>query len=234
MSCVAPDNCGDTSDARKATTCAISSGSTHSRVASPAEIAASPTRGGEQPGDLKYVDVNGDGVITSADKAFIGSPLPDFVYGLNGSVEWRSFDVSASFAGQMGNEILNGKKAVRFGLDNFEESYLARWTGPGTSNREPRVTNAGHNYQASERFIEDGSYFKLQSAQLGYRLSEALSSRLGVDRARLYVSGTNLFTITDYSGYSPEVAAFDVIANGIDLGIYPTVRTFTVGLDLGF
>ena len=199
-----------------------------------AEIASSPTRGGEQPGDLRYADLNGDGVITTDDKTFIGSPIPDFVYGFNGSVEWRAFDFSAAFTGQMGNEIFNGKKAVRFGVDNFEASYLNRWTGEGTSDWEPRVTNAGHNYQASTRFIEDGSFFKLQSAQLGYRLSDALAAQLRVDRARIYVSGTNLFTITDYSGYSPEVTATSVIANGIDLGIYPTVRTFTVGLDLGF
>ena len=199
-----------------------------------AEVAAGPRRGGEQPGDIRYADLDGDGAITNADKTFIGSPIPDFIYGLNGSIEWKAFDVSASFTGQMGNEIFNGKKAVRFGYDNFETSFLDRWTPTNPSTTEPRVTNAGHNYQASTRFIEDGSYFKLQTAQLGYRLSEAMAGRMGVDRARLYVSGTNLFTLTDYSGYSPEVNSFSVIASGIDLGIYPTVRTFTVGLDLAF
>jgi TonB-linked SusC/RagA family outer membrane protein len=205
------------------------------------ELAAGPRRGGEQPGDIRYLDISGpdgvpDGVITDADKTFIGSPIPDFIYGFNGSVEWKSFDVSASFVGQMGNEIFNGKKAVRFGFDNFETSYLDRWTGEGTSNDEPRVTNAGHNYQSSTRFIEDGSYFKLQTATLGFRLSEAMAAQMRVSRARLYVSGTNLFTLTDYSGYSPEVSLLnnEVISSGIDLGIYPTVRTFTVGLDLGF
>ena len=199
-----------------------------------AEVAAGPTRGPEQPGDIRYVDLDGDGEITDADKTFIGSPIPDFVYGFHGSVEWRSFDFSAAFSGQSGNEIMNAKKAVRFGYDNFETSYLDRWTQTNPSNSEPRVTNAGHNYQASTRFIEDGSYLKLQSAQLGYRLSQSLAARMGVDQARIYVSGTNLFTITDYSGYSPEVTAFSVIDNGIDRGIYPTVRTYTVGIDLGF
>jgi TonB-linked SusC/RagA family outer membrane protein len=201
-----------------------------------AEVAAGPRRGGEQPGDIRYADLNGDGAITNDDKTFIGSPIPDFVYGLNGRLEWRSFDVSAAFTGQMGNEIFNGKKAVRFGYDNFETSYLDAWTPTNPSTTEPRVTNAGHNYQSSTRFIEDGSFFKLQTAQLGYRLSESMAARMGVDRARFYVSGTNLFTLTDYSGYSPEVSAsdFSVINSGIDLGIYPTVRTFTLGFDLGF
>jgi hypothetical protein len=203
-----------------------------------AEIASSPTRGTganiERPGDLKYVDINGDGRITDADKTFIGSPIPDLIYGLSGRVSWRDFDFSANFSGQSGNEVFNGKKAVRFGVENFEASYLNRWTGPGTSNTEPRVTNAGHNYLASERFIEDGSFFKLHSAQLGYRLPRTLIRRAGVESARIYLNGTNLFNVTDYSGYTPELAVDDVIRNGIDLGVYPHMRTFTLGLDVTF
>ena len=137
-------------------------------------------------------------------------------------------------SGQSGNEIFNGKKAVRFGVDNFETSYLDRWTGPGTSNTEPRVTNAGHNYQSSERFIEDGSFFKLNSAQLGYRLPETVTGRMMVESARLYVNGTNLFTLTDYSGYTPEIVGGDVINTGIDRGVYPAMRTLTVGVDVTF
>jgi TonB-linked SusC/RagA family outer membrane protein len=213
------------------------------------EIAASPTRGTgagrERPGDLKYADINGrdaqgnltgqpDGRITDDDKTFIGSPIPDLIYGLSGRVSWRSFDFSASFSGQSGNEVFNGKKAVRFGVENFETSFLNRWTGPGTSNSEPRVTNAGHNYQSSERFIEDGSFFKLHSAQLGYRLPTTLARRAGIENGRIYVNGTNLFNITDYSGYTPELTVADVIRNGIDLGVFPPARTFTIGLDVTF
>jgi TonB-linked SusC/RagA family outer membrane protein len=211
----------------------------------PEEIADSPLRGGEQPGDLKYVDTNGrdaegnltgqpDGRINNDDKTFLGSPIPDVIYGVNLGLDWSGFDFSANFSGQAGNEVFNGKKAVRFGVDNFETSYLDRWTGPGTSNSEPRVTNAGHNYQSSERFIEDGSFFKLNSAQLGYRLPPNLTERLRVGQARLYVTGTNLFTITGYSGYTPELVGSSVINSGIDLGVYPTVRTMTLGVDLTF
>lgn len=211
-----------------------------------AEVAASPKRGGEVPGDLKYADLNGrdaqgkltgipDGRIDDDDKMFIGSPIPDIIYGLGARVEWRGFDLSASFSGQRGNQVFNGKKAVRFNVaDNFETSFLDRWTGPGTSNREPRVTNAGHNYQSSERFIEDGSFFKLNSAQLGFRLPESLTGRLNFQAARIYVNGTNLFNVTDYSGYTPELTVGDVIRNGIDLGVFPPARTITVGLDVTF
>ncbi|MGH7474887.1 MAG: SusC/RagA family TonB-linked outer membrane protein [Longimicrobiales bacterium] len=203
------------------------------------EIASSPTRGGEQPGDLKYADLSGpdgvpDGVITNADKTFIGSPIPDLIYGLNANLSWRALDLSASFSGQSGNEVFNGKKAVRFGVENYEASFLNRWTGPGTSNSEPRITNAGHNYQASERFIEDGSFFKLHAAQLGIRLPQSLTERFDLQSARLYVNGTNLFTMTDYSGYTPELTVDEVIRSGIDLGIFPPARTFTLGVDVTF
>ncbi|HEX6925619.1 MAG TPA: TonB-dependent receptor [Longimicrobiaceae bacterium] len=200
----------------------------------PEEVAAGPLRGGEQPGDLRYVDTNGDGVITDADKTFLGSPIPDVIYGMNIDLNWRWFDFSANFSGQSGNEVYNGKKAVRFGVDNFEKSFLNRWTGPGTSTTEPRVTNAGHNYLASERFIEDGSFFKLNSAQLGYRLPESVTSQLNLASARIYVNGTNLFTLTDYSGYTPELISGEVINSGIDLGVYPTMRVISFGMDVSF
>jgi len=203
----------------------------------PAEIAGSPNRNvGEQPGDLRFVDTNGDNTITDADKTFLGCPIPDVVYGFNGRVRLGNFDFSANFSGQAGNKVFNGKKAVRFGVENFEASFLDRWHGPGTSNSEPRVTTAGNNYVASDRFIEDGSFLKLQNVQLGYRLPPSVMSGLGVQQARIYVSGTNLFTITNYTGYTPELPGGSVIASGIDTfgGIFPPARTFTVGVDVTF
>ncbi len=202
-----------------------------------AELDAGPRRNNaEVVGDLRYVDNNDDGVITNADMTWLGSPIPDVIYGLFGSVNVGMFDFSASFAGQSGNEVFNAKKAVRFGIENFEASYLDRWHGEGTSDWEPRVTTAGHNYQSSERFIEDGSFFKLQSAQLGVRLPASLTGNLPISTARLYVSGTNLFLLSDYSGYTPELTGGNVIASGIDFfgGIYPPARTLTVGLDVTF
>jgi hypothetical protein len=195
-----------------------------------------PKQGGERAGDLRFADLNKDNAITAADRTFLGCPIPDVVYGFNTRLKWRSFDVSFSLSGQAGNKVFNGKKAVRFGVENFETSYLARWTAAGTSNREPRVTNAGHNYQASDRFIEDGSFLKLQSLQFGYRLPERLAGHFGVSQARFYLSATNLFMITNYTGYTPELTASSgsVMASGIDLGVFPPARTFTVGMDMTF
>jgi TonB-linked SusC/RagA family outer membrane protein len=199
-----------------------------------AQLNSVPILAGEQPGDLRFADTNGDGVITDADKTFLGSSIPSFVYGFNVGVSWKALDLSANFAGQSGNKIFNAKKGIRFGVDNFETSYLNAWTGPNTSNTEPRVTNAGANYKSSTRFIENGSYLMLQSAQLGFRLPESLTSKMRVQTARLYVAGSNLFLSTPYSGYSPFITSSNVIANGIDLGVYPTARTVTVGLDVTF
>ncbi len=197
-----------------------------------------PKQGGEKPGDLRFVDVNGDGTITDTDKEFLGCPIPDFLYGFNTRLKRGNFDLSAAFTGQVGNKIFNGKKAVRVGFVNFETSYLNRWTGPGTSNSEPRVTGPGHNYQASDRFIEDGAFLKLQALQLGYRLPGTLASHFGMAQARIYVSATNVFQVTNYTGYTPELTNSQVIAGtggvGIDLGVFPPARTVTVGMDLTF
>ncbi len=202
------------------------------------EINSSPNRGVEHPGDLKYADLNGDGVINTEDMTYIGSPIPDVIYGFDANIKLGSFDFGFGLSGQAGNEVYNAKKSVRFGVDNFETSFLDRWTGQGTSNTEPRITNAGHNYQSSDRWIENGSFLKVHSARLGYRVPQEMSQRMGVDMARIYVSATNLFAWTDYSGYTPEVtnANGSVIASGIDTfgGVYPPSRILTVGLDLTF
>lgn len=197
-----------------------------------AQVANSPTRGTEAPGDLIFKDINGDGTITSADKTFLGSPIPTLIYGFNVGLRYGRFDVSANFAGQAGNKIFNGKEAVRFGFDNYQTSFLNRWHGPGTSNSQPRITQAGTNYVASSRFIEDGSFLKFQTGEIGYLLPDAVTTPLGVQTARLYLSGTNLFMWTKYSGYTPQVTSGSVIATGIDLGVYPPSRVITVGLNV--
>ena len=172
--------------------------------------------------------------MSDDDKTFIGSPIPDLIYGLGGRIEWHGLDFAANFSGQRGNQVFNGKKAVRFGVENFETSYLNRWTGPGTSNTEPRVTTAGQNYQSSTRFIENGGFFKANAVQLGYRLPLSVSNRLTAKSARIYLNATNLFNHSDYSGYTPELTVEDVIRSGIDLGVFPSARTITFGLDVSF
>lgn len=186
------------------------------------------------PGDFRFEDVNGDGVITTDDRTFIGSPIPDLIYGINLSVTWKGVNLATNFNGQVGNDIFNAKKGVRFGIENFEESFLDRWTGPGTSNSEPRVTNGGWNYQLSEWYLSDGSYFKLRNVRLGYALPGSWLGSMGVQSAQVYVNGTNLFTVTEYPGYTPEIGSEDVIENGFDTGLYPIPRTITVGVNATF
>ena len=198
------------------------------------EIENAPNRGVEVPGDLQYVDINNDGIIDSEDRTFIGSPIPDLIFGLNLNMEYKGISLSADLQGQQGNEIINSKKMARFGTPNFERTYLDRWNGPGTSNFEPRITNGGHNYEPSERFIEDGSYLRLRSLQLAYNVPSALLNSVGVQSVRVYVNGNNIHTWTKYSGYSPDITSNSVIAVGIDRGIYPVARTISFGLDVSF
>lgn len=200
------------------------------------EIASSPTRGVEVPGDLKYIDQNGDGVINTEDRVEIGSPIADWTFGVNLGVNYRAFDVSMNFDGQVGHDIFNAKKAVRFGVENFESSALDRWTGPGTSNSEPRITNAGHNYLPSEYFLEDGDFLRLRNLQIGYTLPVNLTNQIGVRNIRLYANATNVFTLTDYSGYTPQIGGGNVLATSIDRfgGVYPVASVYTGGIEVSF
>lgn len=198
------------------------------------EIDAAPNRGVEVPGDLRFVDVNGDGVITTADRTLIGSPIPDFTFGFNAGLNVAGIDFLIEFNGQQGNQVINAKKMERFGTYNFEETFLDRWTGPGTSNTEPRVTNGGHNFEISERFVEDGSFIRMRLLQVGYTLPDQWIDRLFLRSVRVYFSANNLITWTDYSGYTPEITSSSVIDVGIDRGVFPIAKTYTFGLDVNF
>lgn len=198
------------------------------------EIANSPTLGSEVPGDLRFVDTDGDGVITTEDRTFLGSPIPDLIYGFTFGIDYAGFDFSLEFNGQSGNKIFNAKKLARFGTYNFESSFLDRWTPDNPSNSEPRITNGGHNYNVSDRFIEDGSFLRLRNIQLGYTLPASLLNRFGISRLRVYVSGTNVVTWTDYSGYTPEIISGSVISVGIDQGVFPVAKTYIAGLNITF
>lgn len=210
------------------------------------EIDNSPIRGGEQPGDIKIKDINGfddegeligepDGIIDDADKTFIGSPIPDYYFGVNLAGGYKNFDLSVQFDGQGGNKILYARTAERgFGQFNYERSMLDRWTGEGTSNTEPRLTEAGHNYEVLDRFLYDGDFIRLRNITLGYTLPENLFDQFNVRRLRVYVNATNVFTITDYPGYTPQIGSGSVIANGIDNGTYPVASNYTLGVEINF
>lgn len=199
-----------------------------------AELDSYPNMALAGVGDLRFVDINGDGVINGLDRTYLGSPIPKFVFGFNFDLDYKNWDFSAGFQGQYGNKIFNGKNAVRPDPYNFEKHVWDRWTGEGTSTTEPRPSFGGYNFLPSDRFIHDGSFVRLRTLIIGYSLPGTLLGNLGITRARIYVKGNNLLTWTKYTGYTPEIGSFDVLSNGIDSGVYPIPRVITLGFNTTF
>ena len=199
-----------------------------------AELDVSPKLSEQAVGDLRYADNKKDGIVNADDRTFIGSPIPSLIFGFNTEFSYKSFDLSLNFQGQSGNKIYNGKMAVRPDLYNFEARVKNYWRGEGTSNAEPRPTAGGVNYEPSNYFIEDGSYLRLRNIRIGYNFPVSLNKKLGVNNAKAYFSGTNVFTLTKYSGFTPEIGGSDGFSSGIDLGIYPITSVYSVGLNITF
>lgn len=199
------------------------------------ELASLPRLGGEEVGDLRYADLNDDGIVNEKDRTYLGSPIPDLTYSFTGGFEWKGFDFAIDFLGARGNKVFNAKKTFRFSVYNWEASFLDRWTPENPGQTEPRITNGGHNYRVSDRFLEDGAFFRLRSIALGYSLPPGLLSKAYISRLRVFVLGNNLWTRQNYSGYSPEFAntstPFEV---GLDFGAYPVAKSWQVGLDVTF
>ncbi|WP_461464630.1 SusC/RagA family TonB-linked outer membrane protein [Mucilaginibacter sp.] len=200
---------------------------------------------GIRPGDVMFKDVNGDGVITDADRTFVGSPIPNFTYGFTGNVTFKNFDLSLFFQGVHGNKIYN---QVLTDIEGFyrpfnitERAATQSWTGPGTSNTLPILSwsDAANNKQPSTRFLESGSYLRLKNVQLGYKLSKDALKFLGMSTARVFVSAQNLLTFTKYTGLDPEQYnnsnnGSTPQAVGIDWGTYPSSRVLTAGINANF
>ena len=188
------------------------------------------------PGDIRFKDLNNDGLINAEDQEYIGNATPDFTYGANLSLDYKSFDFSLFLLGSYGNDIYNATVRYDFTYVNRPVSELNRWTGEGSTNENPRVslTDPNQNARVSDRFVEDGSFMRIKNVQLGYTLPKGLSTRLKIDKFRVYVSTSNLFTVTDYSGLDPEIGAASALEIGIDRGFYPQARTFLGGVQLTF
>ncbi|MEW4922322.1 TonB-dependent receptor [Algibacter sp. 2305UL17-15] len=185
------------------------------------------------PGDIRFVDLNNDGVIDDDDKTYIGDPLPDATMGLNISIDYKNFDFLAYAFASVGNEIVRNYERNQ-PLTNRSVTFLDRWTGPGTSNSTPRVTSgATSNGLFSDFFVEDGSFIRLQNVQLGYTFKKLIENSK-LDKLRLYVSASNLFTLTEYRGYDPTASSGAPIGGGIDQGFYPNPRTYLFGVNLKF
>lgn len=185
-------------------------------------------------GDLRFVDTDNNGVLNGDDRTYLGSPIPKLLYGFNIFLEYKGFDLSIDFQGQSGNKIYNGKETVRPDPYNFESRYFNYWDGEGTSNSEPRPSYGGVNYEPSSRYIYDGSFFRLRNASIGYTIPQSVTDKISMKSARVYVRGTNIFTLSDFTGYTPEIVSNNPIVNGIDVATYPVPRIFSVGLNVSF
>ncbi len=186
-----------------------------------------------KPGDFRYRDVNDDGLIDDEDRVFAGSYQPVAYFGLNGSVTVKSWDFSIDFYGNVGNEVYNGKKAVKVdGRDNVEKDVVYnRWTTVSRSQTEPGA-NTG-NQLASSYFVESGTFIRINNLTIGYTFPSDLLTRMKLSSLRAFATSQNLFTLKKYSGFTPELPG-DPISSGIELSAYPTTRTVAVGISVGF
>jgi TonB-linked SusC/RagA family outer membrane protein len=184
------------------------------------------------PGDVRFVDVDGDGSITAADRTKIGKGMPDWTFGFNFNAEWKGFDLMVFLQGTVGNDIFDATRRTDVQPANLPSYMLNRWTGEGTSNKYPRfVIGDGTNWQSSDLYITDGSYLRLKNIQLGYTLPQKLTNKFMVNRLRVFVAADNLVTFTKYAGYDPEISSGGT-SLGVDYGVYPQSRTFSVGFNL--
>lgn len=207
-----------------------------------------PKGGFAEPGDARFADLNGDGKITSEDQTFIGSPHPDFIYGFNFDASYKGFDFSVALSGSKGNENVNGMKYFIDGDlagNNLHSRRLDAWTPENPSNEQPKASEDSRAYlDMSDLYIEDASYMRLQSVQLGYTLPDAFCRKIKISKMRVYIQGQNLLTFTKYSGFDPEVgvdntAGFNTEGAkgpevGIDRGVYPVAKTYLAGLSFTF
>ncbi|MGO4292322.1 SusC/RagA family TonB-linked outer membrane protein [Chitinophaga sp. RAB17] len=192
-----------------------------------------PIQPNARPGDVRYVDLNGDGVIDAADKTKIGDPNPDFTFGFNIALGWKGFDFSVQASGVSGNQLVQSWRGPG-GFANYSTEILGRWHGAGTSNSIPRVTEDGTNWaQFSDLYVYDGKFLRINNITLGYDFSHLVKkSYLG--KVRLYASVQNAFILTKYKGMDPEVGYNEGFSSGVDVGYYPRPRTFMVGANLRF
>ena len=212
-----------------------------------AEVDAHATQPNAAPGDIRFKDLDNNGVIDDADRKILGKPVPDISYGFTASVNYKNIDVSIFLQGLSGIEIYNGLRYWSEGLSeitNHTTVALDRWTGAGTSNTIPRAVLGDPNFnrRASDRFLEDGSFLRLKNIAIGYSIPKRALDNIGngfISSLRIHFSGQNLVTFTDYSGYDPEIGigfnqGVEVANQGVDYGIIPQPRTVLMGLQLKF
>jgi len=185
------------------------------------------------PGDIRFKDLNNDGVIDDKDRTYLGSPNPTFIFAMNNTFAYKGFDLSIFLQGVAGNKIFNANRLYTEAMSVAQNQTIAtlnRWNGEGTSNTMPRAVfnDPNKNTRQSDRYIEDGSYLRIKNVTLGYSIPGLLLKKIHISTARFYLSAQNLFTLTKYTGIDPEVGS-----NGIDNNVYPVTRTYSIGVNLG-
>ncbi len=185
---------------------------------------------GVKAGDIRFVDVNGDGKLTADDRTNIGNGTPTWTFGLNLNADWKGFDFSVFFQGVSGVDVFDATYRQDIESANYPTWILSRWTGEGTSNKVPTIGNS-NNWLVSDLYIQDGSYLRLKNITLGYTLPRSLTQKIGISRLRIYGRAENLLTWTKYWGFDPEIGTSST-SLGVDYGVYPQARTWTVGFNV--
>ena len=195
---------------------------------------ATQVENGTAPGDVKFRDLNNDGVINADDRTYIGNPFPEWTFSMNNNFNYKNIDLQIFLQGVAGNDIYNANRIWQEGM-SVPQNQIAkvkdRWTGEGTSNSIPRAIygDPNQNTRHSTRFVEDGSYLRIKNVTLGYTLPKEVTQKFHTDMLRIYLSCQNLYTFTKYSGMDPEVGT-----GGVDGGTYPVTRTVSFGLNVQF
>ena len=192
-----------------------------------------------KPGDFRFIDTNNDNKITSDDRTNIGNGVPDWSFGLNFDAEWKGIDLGVFFQGVSGVDVFDATYRQDIASGNYPTWVLQRWTGEGSSNTVPTLGDS-KNWVVSDMYVRDGSYLRLKNITLGYTLPRELTSKIGISRLRIYGRAENLFTWTKYWGFDPEIGAgWDNEAqkhrtevSGVDYGVYPQARTYTIGFNI--
>lgn len=203
-----------------------------------AEVDAHPSQvalgANAQPGDIRYKDINGDGVINFNDRTYLGKPVATYFMGLNLNLKFKNFDFSTYLYAELDKEMVRNYERSQPNV-NRHRFYLERWHGEGTSNFVPRATTGvTSNNVFSSFYVEDASFLRMQNAQIGYSLSPAVLEQVGLEAMRIFASVNNVFTLTNYKGYDPSATSGAAIGGGIDYGFYPQARQFLLGLNLTF
>ena len=203
-----------------------------------AEVDAHPSQlalgADASPGDLRFVDTNGDGILNASDRTNIGDPIPAATMGFNLQMNYKSFDFAVYTFASVGNDMVRNYERNLTDVNRLNY-VLDRWTGEGSTNANPRVTtSATANSTFSSYFVEDASYLRIQNLQLGYSLDPKYSEKAGITKVRVYAAVNNLYTFTKYKGFDPGASNGAPIGGGIDYGFYPIPRTYMLGLNINF